>query len=104
MLGLLLIGNMSLTRNDQLIYLVVFSLASLFLLIRFHTFDEQADWLRRRIGDPAAISGMYLRGGSVFIGIAVVGSLLLTRVAASDPLAGRVDRRRASDSSNGRAP
>ncbi|HYH93540.1 MAG TPA: transglutaminase domain-containing protein [Candidatus Saccharimonadales bacterium] len=88
LIGLLLVANMSLTVRDQLPYLVLFSLAALFLLIRFHTFDEQADWLRRRIGDPAAISSLYLRGGTVFIGVAVVGSLLLTRFAASDPLAG----------------
>ena len=88
LIGVLLVGNMAVTTRDQLLYLVLFSLAALFLLIRFHTFDEQADWLRRRIGDPAAISGLYLRGGTVFIGIAVVGSLLLTRFAASDPLAG----------------
>jgi transglutaminase-like putative cysteine protease len=87
-IGLLLLGNMSLTTRDQLPYLVVFSVAALFLLVRFHTFDEQSDWLRRRIGDPSAISGLYLRGGSVFIASAVMGSLLLTNVAASAPLAG----------------
>jgi hypothetical protein len=88
LIGLLLLGNMALTLNDQLVYLVLFSLATLFLLIRFHTLDEQADWIRRRIGDPSAISGLYLRGGTVFIAIAVVGSLLLTRFAAADPLSG----------------
>src|SRR3954447_22665409 len=88
LVGLFLIANMSLTLNDQLVYLVLFSLATLFLLIRFHTFDEQADWLRRRIGDPSAMAGLYLRGGTVFIAVAVIGSLLLTRFAAADPLAG----------------
>lgn len=87
LIGFLLIGNMALTVRDQLIYLVLYSLASLFLLIRFHTFDEQADWVRRRIGDPSALSGLYLRGGTVFIVAAVLGSLLLTNVAASAPLA-----------------
>jgi transglutaminase-like putative cysteine protease len=87
-IGLLLLANMSLTENDQLLYLVLFSVSALFLLVRFHTFDEQADWLRRRIGDPSAISGLYLRGGTVFIVSAVMGSLLLTNVAASAPLAG----------------
>ena len=61
------------------------------LLIRFHALDEQAEWLRRRIGDPAAISGIYLRGGSIFIVLAVVGSLFLTKAAASAPLAGAWD-------------
>jgi transglutaminase-like putative cysteine protease len=86
--GVLLVANMAFTTREQLSYLVLYSLASLFLLIRFHAFDEQTEWLRRRIGDPAAISGLYLRGGTVFIGVAVVGSLLLTNVASSDPLAG----------------
>ncbi len=86
--GLLLVANISMTLFPQLAYLVIFSLAALFLLIRFHTLDEQADWLRRRIGDPSAISGLYLRGGTIFIVAAVTGALLLTTVASSRPLAG----------------
>jgi transglutaminase-like putative cysteine protease len=87
-IGLLLIGNMALTVRDQLVFLVIFSIASLFLLVRFHTIDEQADWLRRRIGDPSAISALYLRGGTVFIIAAIGGSLLLTTAASSAPLSG----------------
>ena len=91
LIGAALVINMSLTVNNQLGYLVLYSLAALFLLIRFHALDEQAEWLRRRIGDPAAISGIYLRGGTAFIALAVVGSLVLTKAAASDPLAGAWD-------------
>ncbi|MEO5885684.1 MAG: transglutaminase domain-containing protein [Candidatus Limnocylindrales bacterium] len=87
LIGALLVANMSLTVRDQLVYLVIYSLAALFLLIRTHTFEEQSEWIRRRIGDPAAISGLYLRGGTIFITVAVLGALLLTNVAASDPLA-----------------
>jgi transglutaminase-like putative cysteine protease len=87
-IGLLLLANMSLTIRPQLPFLVIFSIASLFLLVRFHTLDEQADWLRRRIGDPTAISALYLRGGTVFIIAAIAGSLVLTTAAASAPLAG----------------
>ncbi len=86
LIGVLLVGNMALTVHDQLGYLVLFSLAGLFLLIRFHTFEESTEWLRRRIGDPSAISGMYLRGGTVFVGAAVLGSLVLTSTAKSAPL------------------
>jgi transglutaminase-like putative cysteine protease len=89
--GVVVVGNMTLTRNDELPLLVVFSLASLFLLIRGHVFDEQSEWLRRRIGDPASISSVYLRGGTVFIGVAVASSVLLTHTAASAPLAGAWD-------------
>ena len=86
--GLLLLANMGLTVRDQLIFLVIYSIASLFLLVRFHTLDEQGDWLRRRIGDPTAISSLYLRGGTVFIIAAITGSLVLTSAASSAPLAG----------------
>ena len=72
----------------QLPYLVVFTGASLFLLIEMHAFDERATWIRRRIGDPGTISSLYLRGGTVFILAAMFGSLLLTNRAASSPLAG----------------
>lgn len=88
LVGFLLVANMSLTTSDQLVYLVLYSLASLFLLIRLHTLEEQAEWLRRRIGDPSAIAGLYLRGGTVFITVAVIGALILTNVAQSAPLAG----------------
>ena len=53
-----------------------------------HAFDERATWIRRRIGDPSTISSLYLRGGTVFIVVAMVGSMLLTQRAASAPLAG----------------
>ncbi len=82
---------MAFTQPDQLPYLVVFSIASLFLLIRSHVFDEQSEWIRRRIGDPASISSVYLRGGTIFIVVAVVASAILTQTAASAPLAGAFD-------------
>jgi len=85
-IGMLLVGNMAFTVHDQLGYLVLYSLVSLFILIRFHTLEETSEWLRRRIGDPSAISGMYLRGGTVFIAAAVLGSLALTTTAKSAPL------------------
>ena len=89
--GVVLVANMALTVNDQLWFLVLYSLASLFLLIRSHVFDEQSEWLRRRIGDPSSISSVYLRGGTIFIVVAVAGSVLLTQTAASAPLAGAFD-------------
>ncbi|MES2209063.1 MAG: transglutaminase domain-containing protein [Chloroflexota bacterium] len=86
--GLLLLGNMALTRNDQLHLIVLFSLASLVLLARSHALDEGATWVRRRIGDPTAVTGLYLRGGAIFISAAIVGSLFLTATASSAPLQG----------------
>ncbi|HEX5590425.1 MAG TPA: transglutaminase domain-containing protein [Candidatus Limnocylindrales bacterium] len=86
--GLVLLANMSLTDNPQLHLMVLFTLAALTLLARAHAFDERVTWLRRRIGDPAAVTGLYLRGGAVFISAAVLGSLFLTATASSAPLQG----------------
>jgi transglutaminase-like putative cysteine protease len=86
-IGLGLVANMALTLRDQLPYLVIYSLAALFLLIRFHAFDERTLWIRHRIGDAATLGGLYLRGGTVFVAAAVIASLLLTASATSAPLA-----------------
>ena len=88
LIGLLLLANMSLTAQDHLWYLVAFSLAALLLLVRLHAFDEQSAWLRRRIGDPAAVAGIYLRGGTAFVAATVIAALLLTGTAKSAPLQG----------------
>lgn len=86
--GVILLGNMALTRNNQLHLMVLFSLAALVLLSRAHALDEGATWVRRRIGDPQAVTALYLRGSTVFIGSAIVGSLFLTATASSAPLQG----------------
>jgi transglutaminase-like putative cysteine protease len=87
-LGTVLVANTSATRHDQIWLLVLFTLAALFLLTRLHALDERATWVRRRIGDPATVGSLYLRGGTVFILIAVFGALTLTASARSAPLAG----------------
>lgn len=86
--GLLLLTNMAVTARDQLQLIVLFSIAALVLLIRAHTFEEQVTWVRRRIGDPTAVSDLYLRGGAVFVAAAVAGAILLTASASSAPLQG----------------
>ncbi len=88
-LGTVLVATMSSTQDDgQIWFLVLFSMAALFLLTRLHALDERATWIRRRIGDPAVVSSLYLRGGTVFILAAVFGALALTASARSAPLAG----------------
>ena len=87
-LGTVLVANMSATIHDQIWFLVLFSMAALFLLTRLHALDERATWVRRRIGDPATVGSLYLRGGTVFIAIAIFGSIALTETARSAPLAG----------------
>ena len=86
--GLVLIVNMAATGNDQVRFLVIYSAASLFLLVTMHALDERTTWIRRRIGDPSTISQLYLSGGTVFIVVAVLGSVLLMDRAASAPLRG----------------
>jgi transglutaminase-like putative cysteine protease len=86
--GIVLLGNMALTINDQLSLLVVFSIAALGVLARTHAFEEQTTWIRRHIGEASTVRSLYLRGGVAFISIAVAGSLALTASASSAPLAG----------------
>src|SRR5689334_12200294 len=87
-LGLALLLNMSITIQDQLPYLVIFSLAALLFLIRVNAVHEQSAWIRRRIGDPKAVGSLYLRGGVAFVTLSVIGSLFLTASASSAPLSG----------------
>lgn len=84
--GVVLLVNMLLTGREQLLFLVVYAAAALFLLVGMHALDERGTWMRRRIGDPGAIAALYLRGGAIFIVVAVAGSLLLAERAASAPL------------------
>jgi hypothetical protein len=87
-LGLGILANMALYRGDQLTLMVLFSAGALLLLIRTHVFEEEVTWARRKIGDPAAVGQLYLRGGAAFIAAAVLGSVLLTMTASSAPLQG----------------
>ena len=86
--GIILLANMSIDVPRRAAVPRPVHGAALFLLIQMHAFDERATWIRRRIGDPSTISSLYLRGGTVFILAAMLGSLLLTTRAASSPLAG----------------
>lgn len=86
--GAVLLANVSLTVRDQFAVLVLFSVAGLLLLVRLHVLDEQRGWLRHRVGDVGGAVGVYLRAGLTFVIAAVIGSLVLTSVAASAPLAG----------------
>jgi hypothetical protein len=86
--GIVLIANMAMTPNDQLSLLVLFSVAALGVLARTHAFEEQTAWIRRHIGDATTVRSLYLRGGLIFIVLAVAGSLALTASASSAPLAG----------------
>jgi len=86
--GAILLANVILTIRDQYPLLVVYSLAALLFLVRFHVADEQRAWARHRIGDVSDAVGLSLRVGVTFVGVAVLGALLLARSATSAPLAG----------------
>ncbi len=85
--GSILLANVVLTIRDQYPLLVVYTIAALLFLVRFHVADEQRAWLRHRIGDVGDAAGLSLRAGLTFVGIAVLGALLLTQSASSAPLA-----------------
>lgn len=85
--GSILLANVVVTIRDQYPLLVAFSLAALLFLVRFHVADEQRTWFRHRIGDVGDAVGLSLRAGLTFIGVAVLGALLLTQSASSAPLA-----------------
>jgi transglutaminase-like putative cysteine protease len=87
-MGAVLVANMAATLHEQIFYLILFSIAALLLLARLHALDEQATWARRRIGDPATVGSIYLRGGAAFIAAAVLGAFVLTATATSKPLEG----------------
>jgi len=86
--GTVLLINMALAPFDQLWLLVAFTLVSLLLLVRLHSLDERAEWVRRHIGDPGPLASLTARSGAVFVAVAVVAALALTTTARSEPLAG----------------
>lgn len=86
--GLLLLTDEALTQKEQIQILVFFSIAALVLLLRSHVLEEQITWLRRRIGDPASVSSLYVQSGATFVAAAVLGALVLTNTASSAPLQG----------------
>jgi len=86
--GTILIVNVSITVLDQFAVLVLFTVAALLFLVRFHVADEQRTWARHRIADVGNAVGLSLRAGLTFVGVALVGSLVLTTFASSAPLAG----------------
>ncbi|HEU4672221.1 MAG TPA: transglutaminase domain-containing protein [Candidatus Limnocylindrales bacterium] len=86
--GIALVVNLVVNPNDQLWFLVGFTVLALLVLVRFHALAEHGDWIRRRIGDPGPVEAMVVRGGAGFVTAAVVAALLLTGSASSAPLAG----------------
>jgi transglutaminase-like putative cysteine protease len=85
--GLLMLVEVSSTVLAQYMYLIVFSGAALLLVVRMNLLDQRTAWIRRHIADTTEVSGLYMRGAFVFVGIALFGSILLAATASSAPLA-----------------
>ena len=90
LLSVVLIANMALTAQDQLGGLVVFSASALVLLLLAHAADERSSWVRHRIWRGHDFQAPHIQGGLAFASLAVAGSLVLTTVASSAPLASTV--------------
>lgn len=87
LMAVVLIANMALTVHDQYGGLVVFSVAALAVLLVTHAADERSNWLRHRIWRGRDFQAPHLQGGVAFAALVVAGSLVLTSVASSAPLA-----------------
>lgn len=87
LLAVVLIANMALLDHDQYFALVAFSAAALVLLLLAHAADERTSWLRHRIWRGGDFRAPHLQGGFAFASAAVAGSLILTMLASSAPLA-----------------
>jgi transglutaminase-like putative cysteine protease len=87
LLAVVFIANMALTIQDQFQALVAFSAGALVLLMLTHAADERSNWLAHRIWRGRDFRAPNMQGGVAFASLALVGSLVLTSVASSAPLA-----------------
>jgi hypothetical protein len=85
-LGLLLLASMAINEHDQLGPLVIFTVSALLLMNRTHALEERSRWDRTRLGEPGSVRSTYLRGGALFVALAVLGAMALTATARSAPL------------------
>ena len=65
--GLVLLINMSITARIQYSHLLLLSVAAMLLLVRINLAHQQLGWRRRHIGDGSDVSGLFLRGGVLFV-------------------------------------
>jgi transglutaminase-like putative cysteine protease len=85
--GLVLLVNMSITARIQYPHLVVLAVAAMLLLVRVNLAHQQLGWRRRHIGDGSDVSGLFLRGGVLFVALTLTGAITLAATASSAPLA-----------------
>jgi transglutaminase-like putative cysteine protease len=85
--GTALLINMSITVQDQWPLLIVFAAAALVLAVRLNLLSQTESWRLRRIGDGGSeAASLFMRSGAAFVGVAVIGSIVLAANASSAPL------------------
>ena len=67
--------NISITARIQYPFLIVLSVAAMLLLVRINLVHQQLGWRRRHIGDGSDVSGLFLRGGVLFVALTLVGAM-----------------------------
>jgi len=85
--GLVMLINISITARVQYPLLIVLSVAAMLLLVRINLAHQQLGWRKRHIGDGSDVSGLFLRGGVLFVALTLVGAVTLAATASSAPLA-----------------
>lgn len=85
--GLVILINMSITARFQYPLLIVLAVAAMLLLVRINLAHQQLGWRKRHIGDGSDISGLFLRGGVLFVALTLAGAVTLAATASSAPLA-----------------
>jgi hypothetical protein len=81
-----LLVNVSVTVRDQYLHVIVFAAAALLLMMRLNLFGQVRAWRSRAIAEGEQVAGPFMRAGSVFITLALVGSIALAANTSSAPL------------------
>ncbi|CAN5730882.1 transglutaminaseTgpA domain-containing protein [soil metagenome] len=84
--GVMMLINVSITTREQYAHLVLFVVAALVLLIRLNLREQVRSWYAHGMRDVADISHSFLRGGAVFVALAIAASTVLAANASSAPL------------------
>lgn len=86
--GLALLVNVSITIRPQYMHLMVFAGVVMLLLVRMNLVSQREAWRIRRISDMGYAAGRFLRFGAGFVGVSLLGAIVLAGTATSAPLAG----------------
>ena len=65
---------------------MVFTGASLLLVLRLDLEEQRERWVRRRIVGGQVVGGLFLRGGAAVVALMLLGSLVLASVASSSSM------------------